>query len=37
VSAKMDMLVSALSVNSQLGRVALVGTDKKQHQVGVLW
>jgi hypothetical protein len=37
VSAKMDMLVSSLSVNSQLGRVALVGTDKKQHQVGVLW
>lgn len=37
VSAKMDMLVSALSVNSQLGRVALVGCDKKQHQVGVLW
>jgi hypothetical protein len=37
VSAKMDMLVSALSVNSQLGRVALVGTDKKQHQVGILW
>lgn len=37
VSAKMDMLVSGISVNRQLGRVALVGTERKQHMTGVMW
>lgn len=37
VSAKMNMLINGVSVKSQLGRVALVGTDKKAHQTGVLW
>lgn len=37
VSAKLNMLVNGVSINSQLGRVALVGTEKKVHQTGVLW
>lgn len=37
VSAKLNMLVNGVGMCSQLGRVALVGTEKKVHQTGVLW
>lgn len=37
LSTRIDMTVHCISVYSQIGRLAIVGTERKQHTAGALW